>query len=543
MALNNPPSLPAGDRILKRNMNLVEKTLQEQVIPVLSQFVQEKMQARYGQNWVQNRDVGLSNFHIKDGNLNWHDPQVVLKLMINQWNSVFREQSESTFAMRRWVSELLDIRNAAKHNVLPEFDDDSAFRALDSMARLLHQIAANAAAQQVEQIKAEFRQKWHVGEQPTKPAHPFQSLIAEKTEGFVGRAFVFEAIQTFLQTQPNGYFILEADPGMGKSAILAEYARRQQCIVHFNVRSQGMNRADQFLESVCTQLIDRYRLPYNPLPSNALRDGEFLAKLLAEVSASLEPNQQLVIAIDALDEVDTTDHPDGNLLYLPVTLPKGVYFVITQRPILLGLTVNSPLQRFKLMQYEAESQKDIQTYIQARLHQSAQLQAWMAEQQCSAEEFGIQLGQKSEGNFMYLRYILREIEQGEYQDADGLPQGLEAYYEDHWRRMGMTASPLPRSKLKIVYVLAELQEPVSRALIAEFAQEDSLTVQEVLEQWREFLREEPVDQQTCYSIYHASFADFLYRKDIVQAAGDLISRVKRQIANDLLGGLYGESAG
>jgi hypothetical protein len=141
---------------------------------------------------------------------------------------------------------------------------------------------------------------------------------------------------------------------------------------------------------------------------------------------------------------------------------------------------------------------------------------------------------------MYLRYILREIEQGGYESADGLPQGLEAYYEDHWRRMGMTASPLPRPKLKIVYVLAELHEPISRALIAEFAQEDPLTVQDVLDQWREFLREEQVDQQTCFSIYHASFSDFLYRKDIVQAAGDLLSRVKQQIAADLLGGLYGD---
>ena len=103
----------------------------------------------------------------------------------------------------------------------------------------------------------------------------------------------------------------------------------------------------------------------------------------------------------------------------------------------------------------------------------------------------------------------------------------------------MTEPSRPRHKVKIVYVLAELKEPISRSLIAEFAQEDILTVQEVLDRWREFLREEQIEGQTCYSIYHASFSDFLYRKDIVQAAGELLDRLKQQITKDLWSGLYG----
>jgi hypothetical protein len=367
-------------------------------------------------------------------------------------------------------------------------------------------------------------------------------LIREKTEGFIGRDFVFDSIQAFLKTQDNGYFVIEADPGVGKTALLAEYVRRSGYPAYFNVRAQGMNRADQFLDSICHQLIDHYRWSSDVIPNDAVRDGKFFAELLHRASASLKPNERLVIAIDALDEVDTSDHLSGNLLYLPTTLPKGIFFVMTQRPIALGLAVNAPLQRFNLMQYGVESRQDITAYIQARVTQSAAVQAWMQLQQCSLEDLTLQLAEKSDNNFMYLRYVLREIEQGGYQDAslEGLPQGLGSYYEDHWRRMGMIAKPIPRDKLKIVYVLAELQEPVSRSLISEFAQEDPLTVQAVIDQWREFLREDVVDQQTCYSIYHASFSDFLHRKDIVQAAGDLLGQVKRQIADDLWAGVYGE---
>jgi hypothetical protein len=115
--------------------------------------------------------------------------------------------------------------------------------------------------------------------------HPFQAVISEKTEGFVGREFVFQAIEEFLVSQPNGYFIIEAEPGVGKSAIAAEYVRRNECVAHFNVRSQGINRADQFLDSVCTQIISRYNLSYPSLPSDATRDGKFLAQLLGEVGA------------------------------------------------------------------------------------------------------------------------------------------------------------------------------------------------------------------------------------------------------------------
>jgi Swt1-like HEPN len=533
-------SSPVGEKVLKRHKAIVEQALEEVVVPALVSFAQREMQAKYGANWQQRDNLGLSDHHVKAGTLNWQDPQVVLKLMIGQWNTVF-QKTATNHGMRRWVSELLDVRNAIKHNELNAFDHDATFRALDSMALLLHQIGADAAHKQVDQQKTAFRQTWQT---PAAPAAKgsFQSLIREKTEGFIGRDFVFDSIQAFLKTHDNGYFVIEADPGVGKTALLAEYVRRSGYPAYFNVRAQGMNRADQFLDSICHQLIDRYRWSSDVIPNDAVRDGKFFAELLHRASASLKPNERLVIAIDALDEVDTSDHLSGNLLYLPATLPKGIFFVMTQRPIALGLAVNAPLQRFNLMQYGVESRQDITAYIQARVTQSAAVKDWMQLQQCSLEDLTLQLAEKSDNNFMYLRYVLREIEQGGYQDAslEGLPQGLGSYYEDHWRRMGMIAKPIPRDKLKIVYVLAELQEPVSRSLISEFAQEDPLTVQAVLDQWREFLREEIVDQQTCYSIYHASFSDFLHRKDIVQAAGDLLGQVKRQIADDLWAGVYGE---
>jgi hypothetical protein len=504
-----------GDR--RFNKQLVDKALEEVLTPALQPLIRRKMESRYGSNWLQDAPLGLEDYYFNGNDLRWNDPAAVISLLLDQWNEAFFERNKLDNRQRSWVHEIRNTRNDVKHNN-DVFDYDYSFRALDSMERLLTAVDAKKAAQDVKQLKEQLQKSPPVGVRPE-----FQALIQEKTEGFVGRKFVFDAIQDFLSSQTKGYFIIEADPGVGKSAILAEYVRRTNCVFHFNIRSQAINRAEQFLQGICSQIISRYSLPYPlNLPPDATRDGKFLGKLLEEASAKLKSGEKLVIAVDALDEVDQTDHKSNNILYLPVTLPKGVYFVLTQRLITLPLTVNPVPYRFDLMQYQAESLQDIQTYIRTRTQKSPQLRKWIDGQGLSVEDFVTQLGNKCENNFMYLRYVLGEIEGGKYADLTiaQLPQGLMAYYEDHWRRMGMLDEPLPMHKVAIVYFLAELREPVSRRLLAELSGEKAVRVQQVLNEWQQFLREVLVDAETRYSIYHQSFSDFLYRKDIVQAYGD-----------------------
>ena len=43
-----------------------------------------------------------------------------------------------------------------------------------------------------------------------------------------------------------------------------------------------------------------------------------------------------------------------------------------------------------------------------------------------------------------------------------LPPGLEAYYREHWQKMGMSKRPVPRGKIRIIYVLCEAKRPLSR---------------------------------------------------------------------------------
>ena len=57
----------------------------------------------------------------------------------------------------------------------------------------------------------------------------FESLIKERTAGFVGRDFIFTAIDGFLSdhTFPSGYIIIRGEPGIGKSALMGELVNRR----------------------------------------------------------------------------------------------------------------------------------------------------------------------------------------------------------------------------------------------------------------------------------------------------------------------------
>jgi hypothetical protein len=374
-------------------------------------------------------------------------------------------------------------------------------------------------------------------------------IIEDKTRDFVGRKYVFEAINSFMGNRRNGYFTITGDPGAGKTSILAEFVKRTGCVAHFNLGSEGINTTRQFMQTVCGQLIDRFGLPYSATSDDDMADGTLLSRLLFDASQALGAGDRLIIGVDALDEVDLMTHPAGvNVLYLPATLPKYVYFVLATRKVTFPFKVEVPHEVYSLSAEHDLALEDVKTYIRLIISREGVPPA-IARGSMNTDDFVATLAHKSEGNFMYLRHVLPEIRSGAYENLsiDVLPRGLEAYYDDHWRRMGMMVRPLPRTKIRIVYVLAEAQQAVSRKLIADFASDtaltvDELSVQEVLDEWKEFLSKQVVEATARYSIYHASFRDFLHRKDIVQAAGVTIQGVHRLIAGPLWQDLFGGTA-
>lgn len=351
----------------------------------------------------------------------------------------------------------------------------------------------------------------------------FTTLIEEKTQGFVGRRFVFDALDQFRARIPSGYFIIKGEAGIGKSALMAHLVQAGQYVHHFVVSTQGINRADQFLENVCAQLIARYRLDRPAwLPPEASRDSAFLSALLQEVSEGLAVGEQAVILIDALDEVDWRGRTGENVLFLPPALPPGVFVIVTMRHKEgLPLQVDRS-QVFYLDPNSDGNREDVRTYIKQFAQREAMqpsLSAW----DITVEAFVETMLAKGEGNFIYLRYVLPAIERGEFRHGTlaELPQGLKDYYERHWRQIRAIDEDMwVTYRQPVICFLAMAQDPVTVWQIASWAQLKPTRVLSAIRDWREFLDEDPVSGVMRYRIYHQSFQDFLAGKDEARALGE-----------------------
>lgn len=380
-----------------------------------------------------------------------------------------------------------------------------------------------------------FRESLKTPKSVTSIPEEFQALIEEKIRSFCGREFVFEEFNNFLKQYPKGYFTVVGDAGMGKSAIAANYVYKNKAICYFNVLQNGRNRPELFLKSIHQQLISRYQLGNS--------DNDDLSALLVKASTKIPEHKRLVIVVDALDEVEQEPGAE-NILYLPKTLPDKVYFLLTRRRYefskkrLYTEGVEQKELDLTASQYIGLSRDDIQEYISFCLKDDPEykdgLKKWIQERNLDEGYFIEQVANKSENNFMYLRYVLPGIARGSYDDLDlkQLPDGLQQYYQTHWVRMGMDDQTQQKMVI-ILFILVEIGTPIPCEMIADIAEEDEFEVQKVLDYWVEYLKHQNISEENCYSIYHSSFLDFLKEKRVLDSKRKLFQVVNQKIAEYL----------
>ncbi|MBD2435986.1 AAA family ATPase [Nostoc sp. FACHB-110] len=377
----------------------------------------------------------------------------------------------------------------------------------------------------------------HTTNHPRGHPREFEQIINANSHNFIGRDFVFTAINEFIHRYQRGYFTIIGAPGSGKSAILAKYALDNLDVVYYNVEVAGKNRAEEFLKNICTQLIEMFAISLDNQPENTTQGSWFLSLLLQQISDGLAPNQKLVIAIDGLNFIDrNSQSPGANLFYLPRYLPDGVYFLLTRRPFLRensGLLIEAPFQSLDLANYGAENQADVEGYIQKNLTPLAplpyegrggqenyspllageglgdgsNLKSWLSNHNISEQEFCTRLTATSENNFMYVSQVLKAIAEGFFSEPfpDNLiPPGLAAYYQQHLQQM-LTGDDL---NLAVLNALVQ-QQPTTVDAIARTIDADEYDVEEILDNWREFLHQEQIANETHYRLYHSNFRDWV----------------------------------
>ncbi|MCC5631509.1 ATP-binding protein [Nostoc sphaeroides CHAB 2801] len=365
----------------------------------------------------------------------------------------------------------------------------------------------------------------------------FKALMDDKNRLFCGRDFVFEAIRDFVEKEKKGYFTVIGDAGMGKSAIAAQYVLRYKCPCYFNVFTEGRNKPEKFLASIRQQLIKRYSL------QNAETDN--LQTLLQKTSEELK-GQKLVIVVDALDEVKQKEN--SNLLDLPQILPDGIYFLLTRRPynqktkrLNLSPETHSDELDLRIHKYQILSQEDVKEYLQLFLENDKndknKLSNWLEERKIYDDIFIQEVVVKSENNFMYLRYVLPAIANGEYDDLklSDFPKGLTDYYNSHWDRMKMKDKN-KEIEVFVLFILMQSNTSPTCKIITEiikkkeeFKEVEELEVERILAGWCEYLKEQKIEEEVCYSIFHASFLDFLRKKVELKENRKIFEDIKKNM--------------
>jgi predicted AAA+ superfamily ATPase len=119
----------------------------------LRPYVERELKATYKDRWLETAKPSFPDWQHagKDGKgLNW-DTQAILQVMCELWNDCFRKilgPSERNLAF-----ELRDVRNKWAHQ--KAFSTDDAYRAIDSISRLLAAVSAEQV-EAVEHMKAEI---------------------------------------------------------------------------------------------------------------------------------------------------------------------------------------------------------------------------------------------------------------------------------------------------------------------------------------------------------------------------------------------------
>jgi len=118
----------------------------------LAPFVDRECAKALGPDWETAIDV--------NGPVSKTDSQFLLRSMLAEWQRVFRPILG--YSGRSYVSELIDARNRWAHQ--DSFTSDDAYRTLDTVERLLHEVSAGEQAAEVGRMKHDLQRRRYAEE-------------------------------------------------------------------------------------------------------------------------------------------------------------------------------------------------------------------------------------------------------------------------------------------------------------------------------------------------------------------------------------------
>jgi WD40 repeat protein len=300
--------------------------------------------------------------------------------------------------------------------------------------------------------------------EPAAQEDPDHELIEVRHEQashlrvFAGREELLQRVGQWLgESSESGYLLLLGPPGQGKSALMAELARREQarqgCLLHM-VKSHRNPR--KFLPALLTQAARLAKTAFGAESYGGDID-DLRNMLLRALEAVRRKTGRAVAVLDALDELEASGE---RLNFLPQVLPEGARVVLTCRPdVPLVQGLRARLSKLEEWEVPPLSEADLRPVLERRLGTEA-LQAldrsvdWRA------------LFQRLQGNPLFLQRAIDRLGRTPgVLDLERLPANLEAFFRDIYNEIAERdgvryATPEGRQKAKLLHLLCVAREPL-----------------------------------------------------------------------------------
>jgi hypothetical protein len=380
-----------------------------------------------------------------------------------------------------------------------------------------------AAAGDITNVSTRVGDSYGVEALPLAMARLDYSLVLADVEvsQFIGREWIYRQIDESLHApgcavQGSGqgsYVLIGARAGLGKTALAAWLSQQWGCVYHCT-RASGGTETRAALQSLAAQLVTRYRLeddfaPGGMLPGWVSTPAHFPKVLAAAARRALDEGITVRIVIDALDEAQG----DGPALGLPALLPNGVEIIATYRDGIPAerLPAGGHIVKLHIDANDPGNRDDIERFLHIQAKEKA-IAARLSVANISADQFVSLLVRRSDGVWIYLRYVLSQIRLGTWNVAalESLPAGLVEYYRQH-----ITArlnEPLFSGRdLLVLSTLAVANQPMTLDQLTRLTGLDIGVVRGLCnKQYLPFLAiNVAANGPPSYSVYHASLREFL----------------------------------
>ena len=354
----------------------------------------------------------------------------------------------------------------------------------------------------------DFIEKIPVNEWKQKTDDEFKQRIDELTEDFKGRIEERLFINEFINKAEKGFMMVYGNPGIGKSALLAQITKEikqipqksRPIIIDYFIR-RGTSYASP--ERMLDHLNDSIERHYNtkmPRGNNADEKLQYLISRFKKIDQTAEA-RHLIIIIDGLDE---GIEEDRNIIkFIPIEITEKISFIFGSRQVSEAEQFYDKLphlHRNKLL-LGGLKKEDVRALLYDIVNKYA-----------IEEQFIENIVACSAGNPLYIRMLCLALEEGDMKlnDSKHLPAKLNDFYKEFIAKYSKRANG--NILLQSLYVFAASKDFITTKQLQYILNIGEADAEMVIYEMREVLFDNPVTEEEDFQLFHESFREYLVKE-------------------------------